>query len=59
MRPLGFRQVGPHIWMGTLWYLILMALAIRQVEQLRWLKTVLLALAGFAADGMVSFLFVR
>jgi hypothetical protein len=57
--PLGFEYVGLHVWVGTLWYLLLTILAVREVEQLGWGKSIALALLGFVANGVVQFIFVR
>ncbi len=50
---------GPHVWLGTLWYLLLTVLAVREVERLGWGKSAALALLGFAANGAVQFVFMR
>lgn len=41
---------GPHIYLGTSWYELLMILAVREVEQLSWTKTIVLALLGFLVN---------
>ncbi len=55
----GWTYVGPHVWLGTLWFLVLMVLSVREVERLPWGKTVVLALAGFAVNGAVQSVFMR
>ena len=50
---------GPHIYLGTLWYMLLMFLAVKEVEQLSWVKTSVLALLGSLVNGMVQFIFIR
>jgi hypothetical protein len=55
----GFTYIGPHVWLGTAWYLMLAILAVKEVERLAWGKTIVLAVAGFAANGVVQFIFIR
>ncbi len=50
---------GPHIYLGTLWYACLMILAVKDVEQLSWVKTTLLSLLGLLVNGAVQFIFIR
>ncbi len=50
---------GPHIWLGTLWYMVLTILAVRQAERLGWKESILLGLIGFAVNGVVQFIFIR
>jgi hypothetical protein len=57
--PKGWTYVGPHVWLGTFWYILLMLLAVKEIEGLSWPRTSLLALLGFAANGMVQFIFIR
>ena len=57
--PIGWVLSGPQIWLGTLWYLLLNLLAVKQVERLSWGRSVVLALLGFVANGVVSFVFIR
>lgn len=57
--PLGWTFVGPHVWLGTIWYALLIVLAVREIEHLSWTKSVVLALLGFAANGVVQFIFIR
>jgi hypothetical protein len=59
LTPLGFEYVGPHVWLGTAWYLLLTILAVKEVERLSWGKSILLALMGFVANGVVQFVFIR
>ncbi len=59
MAPLGFEYIGPHVWLGTLWYLGLMIIAVKEVEGFSWRKSVILALVGFVVNGMVQFIFIR
>jgi hypothetical protein len=47
LAPLGFEFFGVHVWMGTLWYLLLTILAVKDVERLSWGKSIVLALMGF------------
>ncbi len=55
----GHNTRGPHIWLGTLWYLLLTLLAVREAERLGWGKSAALAVIGFAANGAVQFVFMR
>lgn len=57
--PLGWTFIGPHVWLGTIWYMLLMLLAVKEIERLSWMRSIVLALGGFAANGMVQFLFIR
>lgn len=57
--PPGFAYIGPHVWLGTVWYLFLVILSVREVERLSWGKTVVLAAIGFVVNGMVQFIFIR
>ena len=57
--PLGWTYIGPHVWLGTIWYILLMGLAVKEVERLSWTKSIVLALTGFVANGMVQFIFIR
>ena len=50
---------GPHIYLGTLWYILLMILAVKEVEQLSWAKTIVLTLLGSLVNGAVQFIFIR
>jgi hypothetical protein len=59
LTPLGWEYVGPHVWLGTLWYFLLIVLAVKEVERLSWEKNLLLALVGFVANGTVQFIFIR
>ncbi|MGD1995050.1 MAG: YIP1 family protein [Anaerolineae bacterium] len=59
LAPLGFEFIGPHVWLGTLWYLLLTILAVKEVERLPWGKSIVLALIGFAVNGVVQFIFIR
>jgi hypothetical protein len=56
---LGWSFVGPHVWLGTLWYLVLMILVVREVERLSWGKSILLGLLGFIVNSAVQFIFIR
>lgn len=55
----GFEYVGPHVWLGTLWYVLLTILAVKEVERLSWGKSIVLALMGSVVNGVVQFIFVR
>jgi hypothetical protein len=59
LAPLGFEFIGPHVWLGTLWYLLLMILAVKEVERLSWGRSIVLALMGFVVNGVVQFVFIR
>ena len=59
LAPPGWGFVGPHVWLGTLWYLLLMILAVKGVEHLSWGKSIVLALVGFVVNGVVQFIFIR
>lgn len=48
---------GPHIWLGTLWCLLLYILAVQETERVGWKGGILLGLLGFAVNGMVMFIF--
>jgi hypothetical protein len=57
--PPGWTFIGPHVWLGTIWYVLLMVLAVKEIERLSWMRSIVLALSGFAANGMVQFIFIR
>jgi hypothetical protein len=57
--PLGWTFIGPHVWLGTIWYMLLVLLAVKEIERLSWMRSIVLALIGFAANGMVQFIFIR
>jgi hypothetical protein len=57
--PLGFAFIGPHVWLGTLWYVLLTILAVKEVERLSWGRSIVLALMGFVVNGVVQFIFIR
>jgi hypothetical protein len=59
LAPLGFEFIGPHVWLGTFWYLLLTVLAVKEVEHLSWGKSIVLGLMGFAVNGVVQFIFIR
>jgi hypothetical protein len=59
LAPRGFAYVGPHVWLGTLWYLLLTILAVKEAERLGWGKSSVLGLMGFAVNGAVQFIFIR
>jgi hypothetical protein len=59
LTPLGFTYVGPHVWLGTLWYLLLTILAVKEAECLGWVRSIVLGLIGFAVNGAVQFIFIR
>jgi hypothetical protein len=59
LAPPSWTFTGPHVWLGTLWYLLLMVLAVKEVEHLPWGKSIVLALIGFAVNGVVQFIFIR
>lgn len=50
---------GPQIWLGTLWYVVLTILAVKEVERLTWGKTIVLTLLGSVANALVNFIFIR
>ncbi|MEW6403523.1 MAG: YIP1 family protein [Chloroflexota bacterium] len=50
---------GPHIYLGTLWCVLLTILAVKEVEHLSWGKSIVLALMGFVVNGVVQFIFIR
>jgi hypothetical protein len=56
---LGWGFIWPHVWLGTLWYLLLMLLAVKELERLSWWKSLVLALIGFGVNGTVQFIFIR
>ncbi len=57
--PVTWTDVGPHIYLGTVWFLLLTILAVKEAECLGWMKSILLGLAGFAVNGAVSAIFMR
>ena len=59
MAPLGWEFIGPHVWLGSLWYLVLTILTVKEVERLSWRKSIVLALMGFIVNGVVQFVFIR
>lgn len=59
LAPAGFEFIGPHVWLGTLWYLLLTVLTVKEVERLSWGKSTVLALMGFVVNGVVQFIFIR
>lgn len=59
LAPRGFAYVGPHVWLGTLWYLLLSILAVKEAERLGWGNSLVLGLIGFASNGAVQFIFIR
>lgn len=59
MSPRGWAFIGFHVWLGTLWYLLLMILAVKEVERLSWGISIVLALMGFVINGVVQFIFIR
>ncbi len=59
LAPPGWEYVGPHVWMGTLWYLLLTVIAVQEVERLSLGKSIALALMGFAVNGVVQYIFMR
>lgn len=59
LAPFGWEFIGLHVWLGTLWYLLLTILAVKEVERLSWGKSIVLALMGFVVNGMVQFIFIR
>jgi hypothetical protein len=59
MGPLGFEYVGLHVWVGTLWYLLLTIVAVKEAERLAWGRSITLALLGFVANAAVQFIFIR
>ena len=59
LAPPGFEFIGPHVWLGTLWYLLLTILAVKEVERLSCGRSIGLALMGFVVNGVVQFIFIR
>jgi hypothetical protein len=59
LAPLGWFFGGPYVWLGTLWYLLLTVLAVREVERAPWGKSIVLALLGSIVNGAVQFIFIR
>lgn len=57
--PMNWVFSGPHIYLGTLWYIFLMALSVKEIEHLSWIKTIALTLLGSLVNGMVQFIFIR
>lgn len=50
---------GPHMYLGTAWYFVLMILAVRETEQLSWAKTSVLGFPGALVNGAVQVIFIR
>lgn len=48
--PRGSAHVGPHVLAGTLWYMILTILALKEAAHPGWGKSLVLSLLGFAAN---------
>jgi hypothetical protein len=59
MGPLGFTFLGPHVVLGTLWYLALMVIGVREAEGFGWMRSTMLGALGFAVNGVVQFIFIR
>ncbi|MGD2156961.1 MAG: Yip1 family protein [Anaerolineales bacterium] len=59
LAPLGFSYIGPHVWLGTLWFLLLTILAVKEVERLGWGQSIVLGIIGFTVNGVVQFIFIR
>ncbi len=57
--PRNWNDVGLHIYLATLWYLLLTILSVKEVERLSWGRSILIGLIGFAVNGMVSYIFIR
>ena len=54
-----FKGFGPHVLIGTLWYLLLTVLVVKEAENLSWGKSVAIAVIGSLASGTVQFVFIR
>ena len=55
----GFAYIGPHVWLGTIWYLFLLIIAVKETERLGVAKSLALGLMGFMVNGVVQFIFIR
>jgi len=55
----GFAYIGPHVWLGTIWYLFLLIIAVKETERLGVAKSLTLGLMGFIVNGVVQFIFIR
>ncbi len=53
------RWVPFHVWVVTLWYLLLSVLCVREAEGLTWGKSIVSALLGFLANGALQFVLIR
>jgi hypothetical protein len=56
---LGKSAIGPHVFLGTIWYFLLMLVVVRELECLSWPKTVAASSMGALANAAVQFVFTR
>jgi hypothetical protein len=56
---LGKSAIGPHVYIGTIWFLILLLLIVRELECLSWPRTCVVSLLGALANAAVQFVFTR
>lgn len=56
---LGKSAVGPHVFLGTAWYFLLLIVTVRELERLSWPKTMAASIMGALANAAVQFVFTR
>jgi hypothetical protein len=56
---LGRSFIGPHVFLGTIWYFLLVVVIVRELERLSWPKTVAVSFMGALANAAVQFVFTR
>lgn len=52
-------RTRPYVYLGTLWMLALLVLAIRETEHLPWTQSTAIALSALLANAMVEYIFIR
>lgn len=52
-------MVTLHVWLVTLWYLVLTVLCVREAERLPWSKSIVSGLVGALASGALQFVVMR
>ncbi len=52
-------RTRPYVYLGTLWILALLILAIRETERLPWTTSVAIALPATLANAAVEYIFIR
>lgn len=56
---LGKSAIGPHVYIGTAWFLLLVFLIVRELACLSWPRTCVVSLLGAVANAAVQFVFTR